>query len=77
MQTTAFELEAEAQSCLTDFPVKPYADIDAVQGADDLANSNQVPINYYDNEDGFWDEYIAAKQKRQFDAGFLSSRKWL
>ena len=49
------------QQCLTDFPVKEYADIDEIQGAHDMANEHLVPINYYDNDDGFWDEYIREK----------------
>lgn len=24
------------------------------------------PIDFYDNEDGFWDEYIAEKRKKNF-----------
>lgn len=46
---------------MVDFPTKPYAEIDDVQAAADIANEHQVPINYYDNDDGFWDDYIAAK----------------
>jgi len=26
-----------------------------------MANEHTVPINYYDNDDGFWDEYIRQK----------------
>jgi hypothetical protein len=61
MQIKDFELDPETQQCATDFPVKEYAKIDDIQAADDIANSNQVPINYYDNDDGFWDEWIALK----------------
>ena len=61
---------------MVDFPTKPYADIDEIEAADDIANSNLVPINYYDNEDGFWDEWIASKQQKQVDAGFLTARRW-
>ena len=76
MQIKDFELDPETQQCLVDFPTKPYADIDEIEAADDIANSNLVPINYYDNEDGFWDEWIASKQQRKVEAGFLTARKW-
>lgn len=45
---------------LTDFYVKPYDD-PLVWGADPTPT---FPLYYYDNEDGFWDEYIQYKQKR-------------
>lgn len=61
MQIHDFELDPETQKCAVDFAVKEYATIDEIQAADDIANSNQVPINYYDNDDGFWDEWIALK----------------
>jgi len=47
---------------MVDFPSKGYATIDEVEGAKDIANEHIVPINFYDNDDGFWDEYIKAKQ---------------
>ena len=33
-----FELEADVETCMTDFPLKPYAGIDDVQAADHVAN---------------------------------------
>lgn len=76
MQISQFELDPAVQTCLVDFATKPYAEIDDIQAADDIANSNQVPINYYDNDDGFWDEYIANKTQVAADAGFLTGRYW-
>ena len=76
MQIKDYELDPETQQCLVDFPTKPYADIDEIQAANDIANQNLVPINYYDNEDGFWDEWIRQKQERQVEAGFLTARRW-
>ena len=73
---TEYELDPEVQKCMVDFPTKPYAEIDDVQAAAEVANENQVPINYYDNDDGFWDDYIAAKQQSQVEAGFITNRRW-
>ena len=61
MTITQFEMDPEVQKCMVDFPAKPYADVDAIEAARDVANENLVPVNYYDNDDGFWDEYLAAK----------------
>lgn len=72
-----YQLDPVVQQCLTDFPTKDYAGVDEVQNARNKFNEHLVPINYYDNEDGFWDEYIAAKQQRQFDAGFLTNRRFI
>ena len=46
---------------MVDFPTKEYAGVDEVKAAREKSNEHLVPINYYDNDDGFWDEYIAAK----------------
>lgn len=59
-----YELDPEVQQCMVDFPQKPYAGLDDVEAKDDVANEHVVPINYYDNDDGFWDDYIADKEKR-------------
>lgn len=61
LTTNEFELDPETQTCMVDFPTKPYATVDEVQAADEMANENLVPINYYDNDDGFWDDYLEAK----------------
>lgn len=71
-----YELDPEVQQCMVDFPQKPYADLDDVEAKDDVANEHVVPINFYDNDDGFWDEYIADKEKRQVEAGYLTNRRW-
>ncbi len=77
LNISQFELEADVETCMVDFPLKPYAGVEDVQAADHVANEHQVPINYYDNDDGFWDDYIQQKEQRQFDAHYLSNRKWL
>ena len=64
LTTNEFELDPETQTCMVDFPTKPYATVDEVQAADEMANENLVPINYYDNDDGFWDDYIDMKLEK-------------
>ena len=53
-----YELDPEVQTCMTDWPLKPYAGLEDIEAEKHLANDHLVPINYYDNEDGFWDNYI-------------------
>ena len=76
LDISQFELEGEKQTCMVDFPLKPYADVDYVQAQDALDNEHHVPINYYDNDDGFWDEWIAMKEQRAFDANYITNRRW-
>ena len=35
----------------------------------------ELPINYYDNDDGFWDDYILEKQGRWEQAGMIVNRR--
>ncbi len=35
-----------------------------------------LPINYYDNDDGFWDDYIQHKSNRWEKAGLITNRKY-
>lgn len=49
------------EKVLTDFYVKPYPGPHHV-----FADTTQpiLPLDYYDNDDGFWTEYIQYKQQR-------------
>ena len=71
-----YELDPEVQTCMTDWPLKPYAGLEDIEAEKHLANDHLVPINYYDNEDGFWDNYIKEKQERQVSAGFITNRRY-
>jgi hypothetical protein len=35
-----------------------------------------MPVDYYDNDDGFWDDYIQEKQQKMQEAGFITQRKF-
>ena len=71
-----YELDPESQTCMTDFPLKPYAGLEDIRAADHIANEHQVPINYYDNDDGFWDNFIKEKQERHLTQGFITNRRF-
>ena len=58
MKIDEFELDPDTQTCATDFIRKEYADVDHVKGQAEMDNEYTLPVIYYDNEDGFWDDYI-------------------
>lgn len=61
-----YQVEPATNKCLTDFYTKVYPDGDAIEARDTGDHNNgvaarELPINYYDNDDGFWDDYIDHK----------------
>lgn len=64
MSINDYKVEPATNQCLTDFyiPNLPkLEDIEAYTVGDRQFGvpPTQVPLNYYDNDDGFWDDYIA------------------
>ena len=52
--------------------MKPYPTIDVV-----YEDPNPIlPINYYDNDDGFWDDYIKMKQRKLEEHNLITNRKF-
>jgi len=75
-----YRVEPATNQCMTDFflPDTPTGDdIEARTVGDKLFGvaAEELPLNYYDNDDGFWDEYIATKQRRGEEAGFIVNRR--
>jgi len=67
-----YQIEPEIEQSLTDFPVKTYPDPRKPE-ADPLPN---IPIDYYDNDDGFWDEYIAKKRQKWAEHDMIVFREF-
>lgn len=61
---TDFQVEPEVESCSVDFYKKPYAEPMDVRAAVEMENEPLIPINYYDNDDGFWTKHIEEKIER-------------
>ena len=66
---------------MTDFFIHDRAEPDDIEAWDIGERAGQLPpeelpINFYDNEDGFWDEFIQNKLNRSYDAGILVNRKY-
>ena len=56
---TEYQVEPEIEKVMTDFYIKPYNDPRDPHPAPLIQ-----PLNYYDNDDGFWTDYIKHKQDR-------------
>lgn len=54
-----YQVEPEMEKVMTDFALKPYPN-----PKEEIDPPLLTPINFYDNEDGFWDDYIRHKQDR-------------
>lgn len=72
----AFQFEAATEEIMDDYITKPYAGVDEIQAAEAAAHEPIIPCNYYENDDGFWDDYIDWKQQRWQEAGMITHRKY-
>jgi hypothetical protein len=61
---------------MTDFYRKPYAEVHDIQAIPAEVAFVQ-PVNYFDNDDGFWTEYILYKHMRMEDNDMIVNRKFL
>lgn len=71
-----WQYEAAAEEIMDDYMPKEYANIDEIEAADAVEHDPLIPCNYYENEDGFWDDYIDWKQNRWQEAGMITNRKF-
>lgn len=71
-----YQFEAATEEIMTDYVLKPYAKVDDIEAAEAVQNEPRIPCNYYDNDDGFWSDYINYKQRRWQDAGMITHRKF-
>lgn len=71
-----FQVEPEVETCMTDFYRKPYAEIHEIQGVQAEVEHVQ-PVNFYDNDDGFWDEFIDTKRLRWQASPMIVNRQFI
>jgi hypothetical protein len=74
MNITEFTVEPEMEKVLTDFYVKPYPDIHFVEAGN--SPNPSLPLDFYDNDDGFWDDYIKAKRDKMSQNDLIVNRRW-
>jgi hypothetical protein len=72
LSITEYQVEPEMEKVMTDFYLKPYPD-----PRDPTPKPLIQPINFYDNDDGFWTEYIEHKQKRWAANSMIVNRPFL
>lgn len=72
MNIDLYEVEPEMETVLTDFHIPPYPT------PFEIAEEKKVvlPLMYYDNDDGFWDEYIDRKYQKWGQTPMLINRKF-
>ena len=66
-----YEAEPEFEKILTDFYIPPHP-----SPHDRVDPGPPIPMNFYDNEDGFWDAYIQKKQDRMGANPMIMARKF-
>lgn len=63
-EAAGFQIDAESMkeeySLLLDFPIKPYPEPWDITSKGYQA----LPINFYDNDDGYWDNYLKMKYEK-------------
>ena len=70
-----FQVEPEVENVQTDFYRPEYATIDETEGCAVEAAFVQ-PVDYWDNDDGFWDDYLADRHTRMEQSGLIFNRKF-
>ena len=66
MSINQYQVEPASNQCMTDFYTKEYPERHEIEaltvGETEIGiPAEDLPINYYDNDDGFWDDYIKYK----------------
>jgi len=81
MNINDYKVEPATNQCMTDFFTHDMPKIEDVEcqvcGENEYGvPPEELPLNYYDNEDGFWDNYIRHKHNRAEEAGMIVNRMY-
>lgn len=81
MNINEYRVEPATNQCMTDFFEFDHPGLDDVQAyvcgeTEYGVPPEELPLNYYDNDDGFWDTYIKEKQDRGERAGMVTNRMY-
>ena len=82
MNIDEYQVQPAQNQCMTDFMLferQGPKEIDARTGGDRIfgVEAKQLPLMYYDNEDGFWDDYIAEKRQNWGEQDMITRRFWM
>jgi len=81
MNINEYKVEPATNQCMTDFFTMDMPGLDDVADFDCGETEygvppEELPLNFYDNEDGFWDDYIRHKHTRNEQAGMITNRMY-
>ena len=81
MSINEYKVEPATNQCMTDFFEHDYPEPEDKQAlvSGDRFNGEapaELPLNFYDNDDGFWDNYINERMLRNERAGMITNRKY-
>lgn len=79
MSIENYQVQPATLQCMTDYQTFDYIgpdDIEAYTVGDRVHGlpPEELPLNYYDNEDGFWDDYIEMKKQRYAGQHMITRR---
>ena len=64
----------ESKMTLEDFPVPARPCFNSL--VEPIDPDNVIPLQYYDNDDGFWDDWIEEKMQRYNEQPLIIGRKF-
>lgn len=81
MSINEYQVQPATNQCMTDFFLHDHMGPDDIEAhvAGDVNHgvpAEELPLNYYDNDDGFWDDYIQQKHEQWDKQGLLTNRKF-
>lgn len=81
MNINEYNVEPATNQCMTDFFTHDYPDVDevAARACGDInfgVAARDLPLNFYDNDDGYWDNYIRDRRDRGERAGLITNRRY-
>ena len=81
MNINEYQVQPATNQCMTDFFTHSHLGPDDIEArmAGDVNHgiaAEELPLNYYDNDDGFWDDYIQKKHEQWDQQGLITNRKF-
>lgn len=81
MNINEYQVQPATNQCMTDFFLHDNMGPEDIEArvAGDMNHgvaAEELPLNYYDNDDGFWDDYISQKHEQWDQQGLITNRKF-
>lgn len=74
-----YEVQPATNQCMTDFFTHSHPKLDEIEAevvgeTEYGVKAEELPLNYYDNDDGYYDNYLRHKHNRAEEAGMVTNR---